>query len=97
MNKSKLYQLFSAFLTQKSARSENKEMDKLIRHTSDEELGSVLSDLWEDYELTESYDTEINIIYKKLEKRIHAKRISIHMIRYAKYAAIFLIPLFRLA
>lgn len=93
MDKSKLYQLFSDFLTQKSAGSENKEMDKLIRDTSDEELGSVLSDLWEDYELTESYDSEINAIYKKLEKRIHVKRIRMHAVRFAKYAAIFLIPL----
>lgn len=93
MDKSKLYQLFSDFLTQKSIRSENKEMDKLIRVTSDEELGSVLSDLWEDYELTESYDSEIKSIYKKLEHRIHVKRIRMHTVRFAKYAAIFLIPL----
>jgi transmembrane sensor len=93
MDKSKLYQMFSAFLTRKTARSENKEMDKLIRHTSDEELGSVLSDLWEDYELTESYDSEIKSIYKKLEHRIQVKRIRMHSVRFAKYAAIVLIPL----
>jgi len=93
MDKSKLYQLFADFLTQKSARSENKEMDKLIRVTSDEELGSVLSDLWEDYELTESYDSEIKSIYKKLEHRIQVKRIRMHTVQFAKYAAIFLIPL----
>lgn len=93
MDKSNLYQLLSAFLTQKSVSSENKEMDKVIRHTADEELGSVMSDLWDDYELTESYDTEIKILYKTLERRIRYKRIKLHTTRYAKYAAIFLIPL----
>ena len=93
MDKSKLYQLLSAFLTRKTEKAENKEMDQLIRHTSDEELGSVLSDLWEDYELTESYDTEIKVIFKRLERRIHAKRIRIQAVRYAKYAAVFLIPM----
>ena len=92
MDKSKLYQLLSAFLTQKSAKAENKEMDKLIRHTSDEELGSVLSDLWEDYELTESYDSEIKNSFNMLKHRIRLKRVRMHTIRFAKYAAIFLLP-----
>jgi len=93
MDKSKLYQLLSTFLTRKTLWSENKEMDKLIRRTSDEELGSVMSDLWEDYELTEQYDTEIKSIYKTLEKRIRTKRIRIQSVRFAKYAAIVLLPL----
>ncbi|MDP4238652.1 MAG: FecR domain-containing protein [Bacteroidota bacterium] len=93
MDKSKLYQLLSAYLTQKKGSSKDKEMDKAIRQTSDEELGSVLSDLWNDYELTESYDTEIKALYNRLERRIHSKKIRLQLNRYAKYAAIFLIPL----
>lgn len=93
MDKSKLYQLLSAFLTQKSINSENKEMDKVIRHTTDAELGSVMSDLWDDYELKESYDTEIKSLYDTLERRIHYTKIKLHATRYAKYAAIFLLLL----
>ena len=91
MDKSTLYQLLSAFLTQKSILSENKEMEKVIRHTTDAELGSVMSDLWDDYELKQSYDTEIKSVYKVLERRIHYKRIQMHAAHYAKYAAIFLL------
>jgi len=93
MEKSKLYQLLSAYLTQKSVNSSNRELNKAIRHTSDEELGSVLSDLWNDYELTESYDNEIQASFNVLSKRIRHKRIRLESARYAKYAAIFLLPL----
>ena len=92
MDKSYLYQLLSAFLTRKTAKAENKEMDQLIRHTTDEELGSVLSDLWEDYELTESYDSEIKDTFIKLKHRIRIKRVRMHTVRVAKYSAIFLLP-----
>jgi len=92
MDKSKLYQLLSAFLTQKSAKAGNKEMDQLIRRASDEELGSVLSDLWEDYELTESYDSEIKASFTMLKHRIHLKRVRMITTRFARYAAIFLLP-----
>lgn len=93
MEKSKLYQLLSAYITQKSVNSQNKEMNKAIRQTSDEELGSVLSDLWNDYELTESYDNEIKASFNVLNRRIRHKRIRLETMRYAKYAAIFLLPL----
>jgi len=93
MDKQKLYQLFSDFLTQKSAKAGNKEINELILHTSDEELGSVLSDLWDDYELTDSYDAEIKAMYKTLERRIRFKRFRLHIASYAKYAAIIMIPL----
>lgn len=91
MDKSTLYQLLSSFLTQKSIRSNNKEMEKVIRHTTDAELGSVMSDLWDDYELEQSYDTEIKSVYKVLERKIHYKRIQMHAAHFAKYAAIFLL------
>jgi ferric-dicitrate binding protein FerR (iron transport regulator) len=93
MDKSKLYQLLSGYLTQKSVSSPNKEMNKAIRQTSDEELGSVLSDLWNDYELTESYDNEIAASFNLLTQRIRRKRIRMQTMRVAKYAAMFLLPL----
>jgi len=93
MEKSKLYQLLSTYLTQKGVYSKNREMNKAIRQTSDEELGSVLSDLWNDYVLTESYDNEIKASFNVLTKRIRHKRIRLETARYAKYAAIFLLPL----
>jgi transmembrane sensor len=96
MEKSKLYQLLSAYLTQKGVTSRNREMNKAIRQTSDEELGSVLSDLWNDYELTESYDNEIQASFNVLSKRIRHKKIRLETARYAKYAAIFLLPLMSL-
>jgi len=91
--KSKLYQLLSTFLTQKTVSAQNKEMNKAIRQTSDEDLGAVLSDLWEDYELTESYDTEIEAAFNLLKRRIRYKKFRLQTVRYAKYAAIFLLPL----
>jgi len=91
MDKSTLYQLLSGFLTQKSISSENKEMEKVIRHATDAELGSVMSDLWDDYELKESYDTEVKLLYNTLERRIHYKKIRLLATRFTKYAAIFLL------
>ncbi len=93
MEKSRLYQLLSAYLTQKNMSAPQKEMRKAIRQTSDEELESVLSDLWNDYELTESYDNEIEASFVALKRRIRFKTIRMQTIRYAKYAAIFLLPL----
>lgn len=93
MEESKLYKLLSAYITQTSVRSTNKEMNAAIRQTSDEELGSVLSDLWNDYELTGSYDNEIKASFIVVNKRIKYKRIKLETMRYAKYAAIFLLPL----
>ncbi|HEY6913646.1 MAG TPA: FecR domain-containing protein [Paludibacter sp.] len=93
MEKSSLYQLLSAYLRQKDVNSPRKEMDKAIRQTTDEELESVLSDLWNDYELTESYDNEIEASFVALKRKIRLKTIRMQTIRYAKYAAIFLLPL----
>jgi len=93
MEKSKLYQVLSAYLTQKSVSFPNKEMKTAIRLTSDEELGSVLSDLWNDYELTESYDNEIEKSFSVLKRRIRFKKIRIQTMHFAKYAAIFLLPI----
>ena len=93
MEKSSLYQLLSAYIRQKDVNSPRKEMDKAIRQTTDEELESVLSDLWNDYELTESYDNEIEASFVALKRKIRFKTIRLQTIRYAKYAAIFLLPL----
>ncbi len=92
MDKNKLYQLLSAYLTQRKAGAKNTELNKLIRHTSDEELGSVLSDLWNEYELTESYDSEVKAAFKSIKRRIQTKRIIFQTAHFARYAAIFLIP-----
>lgn len=93
MEKSKLYKSLSNYLTKKNDGFSEKEMNRAIRKTSDEELESVLSDLWNDYELSESYDNEVEASFKELKRRIRFKTIRLQTIRYAKYAAIFLLPL----
>lgn len=93
MEKSRLYQLLSAYMNQKKINADNQEMNKAFRHSSDMELGDALSDLWNDYEPAESYDKEVKMAFKSIKSRIRTRRFVLQANRLAKYAAIFLVPL----
>lgn len=96
MEKNKLYELLSAYIKQKNAGTKNSEMNKVIRQTSDEELGDVLSGLWNEFELTENYAAELKANFKAIKRRIKNKHIWFKTRQIVKYAAVLLLPVLSL-
>lgn len=96
MEKNKLFELLSVYIKQKNAGPQSREMKKVIRQTSDEELGDVLSGLWNEFEQTENYDAELKANYKAIERRIRNKHIWFKTRQIVKYAAVLLLPVLSL-